>query len=319
MKPVDLITGFLGAGKTSFLLHYAKYFIEKGMKIGILVYDHGAVNIDMPLLMPLRGENCELEMLSGACDADCHRRRFRTKLIAMGMCGYDRVLIEPSGIFDMDEFFDTLQEPPLDRWYEAGNVIDIVDAGLEEKLTPEEEYYLASQAACAGAVVLSRTQLVPEEKTAQTLERLSAAVKKISSARLNEKRILKKPWDTFTDEDLSFLAGCGYQPADFVKVIAGSGSSFQSLSFLEPELTKKEAREKTALLFHDRSYGEILRVKGFFHDAEDGWIELNATAQSFELKNVKENPAAIIVIGSGLNEDKIRYLLTGKTSALHIL
>ena len=60
-------------------------------------------------------------------------------------------------------------------------------------------------------------------------------------------------------------------------------------------------------------------MKGFFHDAEDGWIELNATAQSFELKNVKENPAAIIVIGSGLNEDKIRYLLTGKTSALHIL
>lgn len=54
------------------------------------------------------------------CDKDCHRRRFKTKLIAMGMCGYDRVLIEPSGIFDMDEFFDALHEEPLDRWYQIG-------------------------------------------------------------------------------------------------------------------------------------------------------------------------------------------------------
>ena len=43
-------------------------------------------------------------MVSGGCDADCHRRRFKTKLIAMGMCGYDRVIVEPSGIFDVDEF-----------------------------------------------------------------------------------------------------------------------------------------------------------------------------------------------------------------------
>ena len=105
MIPVDLITGFLGAGKTTFLLRYARFWLRQGKRIGILVYDHGAVNVDMPLLQELREANCELEMLAGGCDADCHRRRFRTKLIAMSMSGYDRVLIEPSGVFDMDEFF----------------------------------------------------------------------------------------------------------------------------------------------------------------------------------------------------------------------
>ncbi len=46
------------------------------------------------------------------------------------------VLIEPSGIFfDVDEFFDVLCEEPLDRWYEIGNVIAIVDARLEENLS----------------------------------------------------------------------------------------------------------------------------------------------------------------------------------------
>ncbi len=68
-----------------------------------------------------------MEMVAGGCDADCHKRRFKTKLIAMGMCGYDRILVEPSGIFDMDEFFDVLHEDPLERWYTIGNVITIVD------------------------------------------------------------------------------------------------------------------------------------------------------------------------------------------------
>lgn len=53
----------------------------------------------------------------------------------MGMCGYDRVIVEPSGIFDMDEFFDILHEEPLNRWYQIGNVIAIVDSKLERDLS----------------------------------------------------------------------------------------------------------------------------------------------------------------------------------------
>ena len=123
MIQIDLITGFLGSGKTTFIRKYAKYLIDQGLNIGILENDFGAVNVDAMLLQDILGDNCTLEMVAGGCDADCHRRRFKTKLIAMGMCGYDRVLVEPSGIFDMDEFFDALHEDPLDRWYTIGSVI----------------------------------------------------------------------------------------------------------------------------------------------------------------------------------------------------
>ena len=88
MVKIDLITGFLGSGKTTFIKKYAKYLLDKGMNIGILENDFGAVNVDMLLLQDLMGDNCELEMISGGCDKETHRRRFRTKLIAMGMCGY---------------------------------------------------------------------------------------------------------------------------------------------------------------------------------------------------------------------------------------
>ena len=169
MVKVDLITGFLGSGKTTFIKKYARYLMEQGQNIGILENDFGAINVDMMLLHELEGENCELEMVAGGCDKDCYRRRFKTKLIAMGMCGYDRVLIEPSGIFDVDDFFDALHEEPLDRWYQIGNVITVVDASLEKTLSKEADYVLASEVANAGCVLLSKTQDASAEEIRQTV------------------------------------------------------------------------------------------------------------------------------------------------------
>ena len=155
MITIDLITGFLGAGKTTFIRKYATHLMEQGLNIGILENDHGAVNVDAMLLQDILGEHCTLEMVAGGCDADCHKRRFKTKLIAMGMCGYDRILVEPSGIFDMDEFFDVLHEDPLERWYTIGNVITIVDVSQPLPLSETSRYLLASQASEAGTIIFS--------------------------------------------------------------------------------------------------------------------------------------------------------------------
>ena len=183
MIKIDLITGFLGAGKTTFIKKYASYLLKQGQNIGIIENDFGAVNVDMMLLKELEGENCELEMIAGGCDRETHRRRFKTKLIAMAMCGYDRVIVEPSGIFDVDEFFDTLYEEPLDRWYEIGNVIAVVDGGLEEKLSDQAEYLLASEAASAGCVVLSRCDEVSEEQKRAVTEHLERAIENVRCRR----------------------------------------------------------------------------------------------------------------------------------------
>ena len=210
MVKVDLITGFLGSGKTTFIKKYASWLMKQGQNIGILENDFGAVNVDMMLLHDLEGENCELEMVSGGCDKDCHRRRFKTKLIAMGMCGYDRVLIEPSGIFDVDEFFDALYEEPLDKWYQIGNVITILDARLEEKLQPQAEYLLASEAADAGCIVLSKSQEASAEEIKGTVEHLNRALENVKcKRRFTENEVLNKDWEQFTDEDFRRIFNSG--------------------------------------------------------------------------------------------------------------
>ena len=200
MVKIDLITGFLGSGKTTFLRKYASYLITQGQNIGILENDFGAVNVDMMLLGELRGDNCELEMISGGCDADTHRRRFKTKLISMGMCGYDRVIVEPSGIYDVDEFFDTLHEEPLDGWYQIGNVITVLDSNLEENLPEGADFLLASQAANAGCIILSKTQETTEPDQKNAVDHLNRALEKIGCKRQFDK-VFAKDWDKLTDED----------------------------------------------------------------------------------------------------------------------
>ena len=77
MTKIDLITGFLGSGKTTFLKLYAGWLLDQGLRIGIIENDFGSVNVDMLLLHDLEMRGASTEMVIGG-DIDCYRRRFRT-------------------------------------------------------------------------------------------------------------------------------------------------------------------------------------------------------------------------------------------------
>ena len=137
MVTIDLITGFLGSGKTTFLKKYAEYLMDQGLHIGILENDFGAINVDMLMLHELRGDQCELEMIAGGCDAESHRRRFRTKLISMRMCGYDRVLVE------------------------AGNTVVVIEHNLDVIKTADHIVDLGPEGGDGGGTIVA--QGTPEE------------------------------------------------------------------------------------------------------------------------------------------------------------
>ena len=310
MVKIDLITGFLGSGKTTFIKKYARYLLDQGLNIGILENDFGAVNVDMMLLKDLEGDHCELEMVSGGCDADCHRRRFKTKLIAMGMCGYDRVIVEPSGIFDVDEFFDILREEPLDQWYEIGSVIAVVDAGLDCGQSEAADYLLASEAAGAGCIVLSKVKNVSAEQTEAVKAHLEQAIKKVGCRRTLFGHIIASDWEQFTEEDYQRLMNCGYEPASYRKTDAAA--AFDSLFFMNLELTAEELKERTARLFEEPGCGHILRVKGFVKAEGGRWLELNATRREQTLAVSPDGQEVLIVIGEQLSKETIGRILEGK-------
>lgn len=66
MTTIDLITGILGAGKTTFIRKYATDLLAQGKKIAILENDFGAVNVDRMMLQDLQSDRCKVEMISAA-------------------------------------------------------------------------------------------------------------------------------------------------------------------------------------------------------------------------------------------------------------
>lgn len=309
MVKIDLITGFLGSGKTTFLKQYAQYLLRQGQNIGILENDFGAVNVDMMMLQDLEGEKCELEMISGGCDAETHRRRFRTKLIAMGMCGYDRVLVEPSGIYDVDEFFDVLRDEPLDRWYEIGSVIAIVDAGLEQNLSQEANYLLASEAANAGSIVLSHADEANVEQIEGTIAHLNAALQQVKCHRQVGEEVLRKNGAELTDTDFEQILKNGYRTETYQKMDLADGG-FQSVYLLDQKLNRNKIQTIIRVIFAEQECGNVFRIKGFVQ--ENGqWYEVNGTKHGTTMEAIGAGQDVAIVIGEKLDERKIRAIFDG--------
>jgi len=314
MTKIDLITGILGSGKTTFLMKYARHLIDSGQKIAILENDFGAVNIDMMILQELRCDSCQLEMIAGGAAMRCHRRRFKTQLISLGMQHIDRVIVEPSGIFDMDEFFDILHDSPLDRWFEIGSVLTVVDAEMEEQLSPQMEYLLGSEAACCGKLVLSKLNRIKNETPEQVSQRILAHVNRSledirCDRRFTERDLIAKNWDSFTAEDFRMFSRAGYRGSSYVKKFSPEDIESSVHYFMHIAIPKDSIEELISSIFADESCGRIFRIKGSL-PIDGGWLKINATREKTETAPVAEGQPVLIVIGDKVSRPRIDEYLT---------
>lgn len=316
MIEIDLITGFLGAGKTTFIKKYAEYLVGQGYKLGIIENDFGAVNVDMLMLQDILGEQVDVEQIVGGSVVSDWKRRFRTKLISMAMRGFNRVIVEPSGIYDVDAFFDVLGDEPVDSWYRAGNIFMIMDAGTEENLSKEEEYLLVSQAANAGKIIFSKVQENTPNQIAGTIDHLNRILGEFkcprrfcsdsATSQTPNDVILAKPWDELTAEDFDSLSQSGWIRCDHEKLWFDQKKAFSSLFFMHPQVSAEKLPEILKKLFSDESCGTIYRIKGYLPLPNGTWLQLNATPQHTSQAVVSAGQEIIIVIGQDLKEEQIR-------------
>ena len=87
---------------------------------------------------------------------------------------------------------------------------------LEEDLPEGAEFLLASQAANAGYVVLSKTQETTEEEQKNAVSHLNRSLKNIGCKRQFDE-VFAKDWDKLTDEDFKQLLSCGYHMENYRK------------------------------------------------------------------------------------------------------
>ena len=208
----------------------------------------------------------------------------------------------------MDEFFDVLRDEPLDRWYALGNVVAIVDARLEDTLSPQAEYLLASEAASAGLVVMSRAQQASRAQAEAVVAHLNRALTACRCPRRFGDDVLCKDWSALTDADWERIDRCGWQQTSYVKLHFDEHEAFTSLYFLELGRTAEQLQRAAHTLLQGAGCGHILRIKGFIPE-NDGWLELNAARDAMTLQPIPNGQEVLIVIGEGLDKAAIEAVV----------
>ena len=151
---VEIVSGFLGAGKTTFM---RRRLASAGPRTVVLVNDFAAVGIDGSLL---QGQGADVVELPNGCIC-CSLRTDLAKQLSTLVADYapERVLIEPSGVADLASLLATLNDPSLKPTIRSLAITTVIDAGAFLSDYGRNRSLLETQARLASVLVVNKADL----------------------------------------------------------------------------------------------------------------------------------------------------------------
>lgn len=165
---VYLITGFLGAGKTTFIREFLASFPER--KLGLIVNEFGKAGIDGKLLDHLQIPMWEI--VNGSIFCVCQLPAFETALEEMLKLDREVLIVEASGLADPSSIRGLLKQSRFEGRLDYKGAVCLVDASRFEKYI-DTAVVAKTQAAVANAFVINKTDLASTEE----IERVNQALK----------------------------------------------------------------------------------------------------------------------------------------------
>ncbi len=228
MIKIDIISGFLGAGKTTFI----KKMIDEvytGEKIALIENEFGEVGIDGGFLKD-SGVNIT-EMNSGCicCSLVGDFGKNLNEVITKYRPG--RIIIEPSGVGKLSDVMKSVIDIEKEQDVQLNALVTVVNAKKASKQMKAFGEFFNNQIEFATTIVLSRTQNTTDEQ-------LELCVKQMQQ--LNEKAaVITTPWDKISGEQI-------------LKVIEGRDSL--EMKVLAEEAHKKEEEAHEHMHHHDHDH-----------------------------------------------------------------
>ncbi|HTO67751.1 MAG TPA: GTP-binding protein [Bradyrhizobium sp.] len=160
--PILLVTGFLGAGKTTVVNQLLAH--AEGRRIAAVVNDFGAINIDAELI---EGASDGVVSLSNGCICcTLEGDLLRTLAALLRQPRPELIVIETSGVADPADIVRNLMDPVIAREAPLETVLCVIDATARPE-TLNEDPLLRSQLRAADIVALSKVDLVDAATSAQ--------------------------------------------------------------------------------------------------------------------------------------------------------
>jgi len=158
--PVTVITGFLGAGKTSLLNQLIKKHDDK--KFVIIENEFGEENIDSELVANIKNENL-FELSNGCICCNLNTELFLVlESLIKNNHSFNHLLIETTGIADPSNILASfISDPGIKKKFDLDSVICLVDAANAEQDLKNEDV-LNKQIAVSDTLILNKTDLSNE-------------------------------------------------------------------------------------------------------------------------------------------------------------
>ncbi len=184
MTKIDIISGFLGAGKTTLIKKLIAEAFE-GEKLVLIENEFGEIGIDGGFL---KEAGVQITEMNSGCICCSLVGDFGTALKQV-ITDYtpDRVIIEPSGVGKLSDVIRAVENVTREIELDLNSAVTVVDVLKAKMYMKNFGEFFNNQIESAGTIVLSRTQNVTEEK-------LLTAVKMIKEHN-SDASIITTPWD----------------------------------------------------------------------------------------------------------------------------
>ncbi len=189
MTKIDIVSGFLGAGKTTLIKKLLKEALAD-TKVVLIENEFGEIGIDGGFL---KEAGIEIkEMNSGCCSLVGD---FGASLKeALDTFAPERILIEPSGVGKLSDVMKAVQDVVSEAPVELNSAVAVVDASKCKMYIKNFGEFFINQIAHAGTIILSRTGKISEEK-------LKACVDMIRMHN-SKAKIITTPWEKLEGKDI---------------------------------------------------------------------------------------------------------------------
>ncbi|MCD7725555.1 MAG: CobW family GTP-binding protein [Clostridiales bacterium] len=209
MTKIDIVSGFLGAGKTTLIKKLLKEALAD-TKVVLIENEFGEIGIDGGFL---KDAGIEIKEMNSGCICCSLVGDFGTSLKeVLDTYAPERILIEPSGVGKLSDVMKAVQGAMTDREVEFGSAVAVVDACKCKMYLKNFGEFFANQIEHAGTIILSRTDKLSEEK-------LAACVSMIREH--NEKAtVITTPWEELEGQDiLAAIEGAKDLEAELMKEV----------------------------------------------------------------------------------------------------
>mgnify|MGYP002617424170 CR=1 FL=1 len=192
MTKVDIISGFLGAGKTTFIKKLLSD-VWAGEKLVLIENEFGEIGIDGGFL---KDAGIEITEMNSGCIC-CTLVGDFSKALVKVLDEYhpDRVIIEPSGVGKLSDVARAIEAVEKDADIEIDGRITVVDGKKAKMYMKNFGEFFKDQVEHASTIVVSRTQMMTDEKVEECVHTLREEN--------TEATIISTPWDELGREAIS--------------------------------------------------------------------------------------------------------------------